>query len=406
MTYASATDSFRWKNYVLFNNQTIHELWNPSYCRPHRKVLYILGAGFDVRMNMGLTNLLQRCPGLDVTCLVVGSKEAVGAPATVHSADTAQNLLDLQALLPSTKLITRNISLYATDANYAERRYLGDKSAVNHIITSIDDLQQYQDVYLDISSLSRGLYISLAGKILFLLDAVTDSSPRTNFFILATENAVIDALIKEEGFVGHPQFLQGFSLSFSDIKTQPLLWLPMLGEHKQTDLLVTHDELRSKKQKMEIFPVLPFPSRDPRRSDNLFGEHHQLLFDVLTIDFKDVLYVPEQNPYEVYLGLTRTIARFHHSMQLLGGCRVALSPFSSKLLSVGALLASYELNKYRQSIPALQDRAIDVGIITTVSESYAAPARSELLAYHQDSEVFVTWISGEPYAPLSNDVCS
>lgn len=401
MAYSSTADSFRWKNYVLFNNATIHELWNPGYCRKGRAVLYIMGAGFDVRMNTGLAALLQRCPGINVTCLVVSAEPDGGALPNVHDADTTQNLAELQTLLPNANIVAREIPLYAAEANYAERQYIGAISGGTKVITGWADIEHYQDIYLDISSLSRGVYISLAGKILSILDVQPAHCPRLNFFILATENAVIDALIQEEGLVGRPQFLHGFSLNFSAFETtKPLLWLPILGEHKQTYLQATYDELKGKKQKMEIFPVLPFPSHDPRRSDNLFEEHHQLLFDVLTIDFKDVLYVPEQNPYEVYMGLAQTIARFNESMQLLGGCRVAISPFSSKLLSVGAMLVSYELKKFRQSVPSLRESAIDVGIITTVSESYAAPARNALLAHHQDSEVFVTWIAGEPYAPL------
>lgn len=401
MNYASS-DSFRWKNYVLFNNETIHELWNSSYCRNGRKVLYILGAGFDVRMNTGVTALLERCPNIHITCMVVGAQAASGLSHNAHAAGTAQNLAELYGLLPATNIIQRTIALYAAEANYAERQYIGDKSSITHIITGWPDIQDYQDIYLDISSLSRGVYISLAGKILSMLDSTTGPASRPNFFILATENAVIDALIKEEGLVGRPQFLQGFSLSFSAFEnSKPLLWLPILGEHKQTHLENTYEELVSKTQKMEIFPVLPFPSRDPRRSDNLFEQHHQLLFDALTIDFKDVIYVHEQNPYEAYLSLARTIVRFNQSMQLLGGCRVAISPFSSKLLSVGAMLLSYELHKFRPGVPALKDRAIEVGIITTISESYLAPARQELLAQHQHSEVFVTWVAGEPYSPLS-----
>lgn len=402
MTHSWATDSFRWKNYVLFNKDTIDELWNPGYYRGKRSVLYIMGVGFDVRMNTGLTALLQKCPDLDVTCLVVSADTAGRPLSPAYAAATAHNLAELRALVPPGRMQERVIPLYAPEVNYAERQYMGDNSGATRVIRNWADIQDYQDIYLDISSLSRGVYISLAGKILYLLDAPPEAGLRPNFFILATENAVIDSLIQEEGLAGRPRFLYGFSLNSITFETRkPLLWLPILGEQKHTHLNETYEELKAKQKKMEIFPVLPFPSRDPRRSDNLVEEHHQLLFDKFRVEFDDVLYVPEQNPGEVYLGLVRTIARFHHAMQPLGGCRVAISPFSSKLLSVGAMLASYELHKYRQSVETLKERAIDVGIITTVTESYTAPARSELLRHHQDSEVFVTWVAGEPYAPLS-----
>lgn len=400
MSEQALSDSFRWKDYVLFNGGNIDEIWNKTYYTQSRRILYILGSGFDIRMTNGLSILLRNCPDADITCLLIDFEKSGLSHHNIHEKANEQNRLLLNSMLPSNRISIKTIRIYAdTNENHTERQYIGDESVVAEIFKAWEEIEPFSDIYLDVSSLSRGIYISLSGKILSILDQPQPASRlrRINFFIVATENAAMDALIKEEGLVGRPQFLRGFSLTFSPFETvKPLLWLPMLGEDKQTYLQATYEELKGKKQKLEICPVLPFPSRDPRRSDNLFAGHHHALFDELTVDFNNVIYVPEQNPYEVYLGLVRTIVRFNRSMKLLGGCRVAISPFSSKLLSVGAMLASYELYKFRKS-----DK-IDVGVITTVSESYGKLDQSLLIDLHKDSELFVIWAAGDPYPIVDN----
>ena len=51
----------------------------------------------------------------------------------------------------------------------------------------------------------------------------------------------------------------------------------------------------------------------------------------------------ELNPFEVYRRLRGAVLRYSDVFGILGGCRVAISPMSSKLMSLGALLVAYEL---------------------------------------------------------------
>jgi len=143
----------------------------------------------------------------------------------------------------------------------------------------------------------------------------------------------------------------------------------------------------------EICPVLPFPSLDPRRSDNLVLEYRDLLFDRLRIEPRNFIYVSERNPFDVYRQIQRTI---HHYREVhrevlgpLGGCKTVLSALSTKLLSVGALLVAYELKQAK----------VDVGIAYVGSQGYIMDDGSGSPRQQIQSELFGLWLTGECYEP-------
>ena len=73
--------------------------------------------------------------------------------------------------------------------------------------------------------------------------------------------------------------------------------------------------------------------------DALLIEYHQLLFDEATkYEGQNIIYVPEQNPFEVYRTLSQTITDYNETLAVVKGCDIVISTFSSKLLSIGALL--------------------------------------------------------------------
>jgi hypothetical protein len=139
-----------------------------------------------------------------------------------------------------------------------------------------------------------------------------------------------------------------------------------------------------------ISPVIPLSSSNPRRGDNLVLEYGDLLFDRLRIDSLDFMYVPEDNPFEVYSSLFRTISRYGEAFKPLGGCKVTLSALSSKLVSMGALLASYVL-KYEGG---------GVGIAQVETRGYKIERNwdEELLGkLREKSEMSTMWLAGVPY---------
>src|SRR5439155_805554 len=92
----------------------------------------------------------------------------------------------------------------------------------------------------------------------------------------------------------------------------------------------------------EICPVLPFPARNPRRSDNLLVELRELLQDTVQVEPANFIYADESNPFDLYRALARLHDRYRSALAPLGEATVVVSMHSSKTLSLGALLAAYE----------------------------------------------------------------
>jgi hypothetical protein len=63
-----------------------------------------------------------------------------------------------------------------------------------------------------------------------------------------------------------------------------------------------------------------------------------MLFDDYRVEPANIIYASEYNPFEAYRQLFGAIDRYRDALRELGGCKVYVSPLSSKLLSIGALL--------------------------------------------------------------------
>ena len=73
---------------------------------------------------------------------------------------------------------------------------------------------------------------------------------------------------------------------------------------------------------------------------------------------------------------------FSNVFKLLGGCKVALSALSSKLMSLGALLVAYELKNCEHNI----------GVAHIECQGYTLSGKET------NSELIGLWLAGECYA--------
>ena len=96
----------------------------------------------------------------------------------------------------------------------------------------------------------------------------------------------------------------------------------------------------------EVCPVLPHPSSDPRRADRLLVEYKVPLFDQRQTPTSNIMYVHETHPFEAYRQLLKAMLRYKESLKILGGCRIVVTPLSSKLVTLGATLACYEMRPH------------------------------------------------------------
>lgn len=162
------------------------------------------------------------------------------------------------------------------------------------------------------------------------------------------------------------QALQGYGFQF-------------FGEGKNEQLIRLYDHVRPD----EVCPVFPSPSVNPRRADNLVRQYRELLFDRLRVEPLNFIYASEWNPFEVYRQVCRTIERYNSALDALGKCKVVVSALSSKLFSVGALLAAYEAKR----------KGFMIGISHVETHGYRIHGDIESC----DPELYSLWIAGECY---------
>lgn len=376
-------NKLRWDSYVQIKGFDQIQSFLKKYLKDKSKnILFVLGKGFDIRMNEGIKQIVNCNSGVKIKCLLIDFDEGNDSSSKEYKNNVDINLNYLHSL-KGISIETKNISIWKGKGR--NKRRIGDKEA-SDIFTTYNDILEYSDIIVDISALPRGIYFSLIGKLLTLIDInKSGGEEKHNLFIFTCENAKIDQITIKDEIDQELKFSFGFGGGLELTSDDPIIWFPILGENKESQIISAHYKISPD----EICPLLPFPAKDPRRSDTLIIEYHKLLFDELRIESQNLLYVPEQNPFEVYRNLCNAIINYNKTLSVLNGCKAAISTFSSKLLSIGALLTAYELN----------NRSIDkigVGILNVDSVGYKINIElSEDL--NSESELFLTWLTGEPY---------
>lgn len=374
-------NGLRWDPSVLIRGDKTSQFWNSHFNSTQRSLLFILGKGFDVRMNIAIQELIKNCPTIKLECWLIEFDEGAGSNSTKYVKHVQENEKELSVCLSGKRIVTKKISLWNSKVK-GKRKRIGDRQAAQ-LLESYDQIKQFTDIIIDISALPRGVYFSLVGKFLTFIDNYAKGK-KPNLFVVVSENADIDSKIKEKGIDEDVGYLHGFggTLELTSESEEPVIWFPILGEDKTEHL----DKAYAHIGPNEICPVLPFPSKNPRRSDALIKDYYQLLFDRLNIESQNIMYVPEQNPFEAYIRLTKAIRNYNDSLQALDGCKAVISTFSSKLLSIGSLLTAYELIN-----------EIGVGILNVDSHGYDIDSFDDIKSLKNNSELFVIWLTGEAY---------
>lgn len=371
----------RWNPHIMFDNDNIDSFWN-EYFKTNDKVLFVLGKGFDIRMNLTLDRLLKHSSKIEITCILIEFNEGKHSSSHEYQHLIDTNLIEFKKLTENINVINKQINIWSKSGK--SRRIVGDRNAAN-IFKNYSDISEYRDIIVDISSLPRGIYFSLIGKILSLID--TKPNELHNLFVSVAENVTLDSYIKETAIEDDLSYLHGFGgeIELESEKDKPLIWFPILGEGKLSHISKGADKIADDKNRLyEICPILPFPSKNPRRSDSLLIEYHSLLFDSLDIEAQNIMYVTERDPFQAYIELSTAIRNYKTSLDIIGGCKIAISTFSSKLLSIGSLLVAYENQGF-------------VGIMNVNSGGYEINEEKNIHKSNLDSELFVTWLTGNPY---------
>ncbi len=357
-----------WQRYVFRRGPDVHEMWDLLFERRPVRLLYIGGRGFDTRAQWLMTEFVQNLKGsgarieaADLLLLGFSGYELSDALGE----QTRQNASALEGLfgdIGATETLAIGSSAGGEDDISATAAL---RIGTERVLERVAD---HTDVVLDVSSMPRVAYLALLTGLLNRLipdKGAPDclAAGGINLQVLVAEDLNLDARIRSEDPSNELIVIPGFSsaLHAESFQDWPLVWFPILGENRvgQLEKVLTS----SIPELAEICPVLPHPSRDPRRGDRLLIEYKRPLFDSRQTPIGNILYVHESNPFQAYRQLLGAMERYRDSMRILGGCRLVITPLGSKLITIGAGLACFEMR------PSDADQDYGVAI------PYAGPTR-------------------------------
>jgi hypothetical protein len=372
---AANSERGRWFNYLLLQGQELKQFFGEHLGTTERAILFVLARSFDPRTPLGL-RMLMAVGGegrRDVRLLVYKEAERSGNHDLQSRAE--ENFKEIMSLIEGRGEFSEHIVEFYSDG----RRVASQRAA--DAFSSTSEIELYTDIVVDVSGMPRSVFFPLVARILHLIDEdrATTGRDTPNLFLLVAEDPNLDAEIAQEGIEEFADFMAMFQGAFDQEArgNLPKVWIPILGENRRIQL----DRIYELVKPDEICPVLPSPAKDPRRADNLIREYREFLFKEMEIDPRNLVLAAEQNPFEVYRTLREVVLHYHDSFDPLGGCRVALSALSSKLMSLGTLMAAYEL---KQS-------GCPIAVAHVESHGYS------LGSHTPDSELFGLWLAGECY---------
>lgn len=370
----------RWNSYVLERGAMFTTFWQNRFSdRPEDagRVLLIAGLGFDPRTPRALQALVDCCPQGMLDVRLLHFDEGPDSISQKYVQAVTRNREAIETSIDKHGGAIENLTIPMLD----DGRRVGGRRVGQLVIAAGFDA--YKDVVVDISALPRTLYFPLIRSLLQARDASMREGGKPiplNLHVVLFEAPALDGAIREE-LTERADYLPGFggTVDLEQDEDMPRVWAPVLGEGQAEALKIIVQKITGNDNPPEICPVLPFPAVDPRRGDQLLVEYRSL-FAAWRVDLRNIIYASEQNPFDVYRQLCRLYDQYLSALRPLRGAKMIVSAHSSKLLSLGALLAAYDRPEVAVAHVEAQGYQVEGDIQGPI-----------------DGEMFEIWIAGEPY---------
>lgn len=365
----------RWDPYSLASDLEFDVFWKRHLAQRQRRLLLVVGKGFDVRALETARRLHALGADVDVWLLAFHNGQDDSA---LRRQRTDENAEGLGKLFPEDRVKEVSINLGG-----AFEDPIASRTTYEQILAA-GDAMAYDDVVVDISAMPRMVAMTSVAVLLYWLDHPPEGNRCVNLHVTTAESVTADLGAGQGSLRDQVSFVRGFSGELTALTTKdlPNVWFPVLGENQRDRL----DKIHQKVTPDEICPVVPFPSRSPRRGDEIIYEHRELLFDTFQVEPRNILLACEYNPFEAYKQVFEAMDRYRLALNVLGGCKAFVSPLSSKLLSIAVLLACYD-HLYGQ----ISGKRLKVGIPYVETATYADPVQNP----NDPFELYSMWIRGE-----------
>ena len=362
----------RWSPGFLCNGEEFEPFWTAlgNDGGLQRRGLLIAGRGFDPRTTAG-PQAIARTGFPIADCWLIRMKDLQESPDRPRSQEAADHEAALRTLYGDVSFELKEIAV--RDPN---GRLVGS-AQVRALLTNVDYLRSFTDVIVDITALPASVSFPLLGALITIYDELrTRKEAVFNLHCIICENPYIDERIVAEGG-DVAEYIDPFRgrVGRASEPEPTTIWAPVLGQGHAAVLRKIEEMLRP----VEVKPFLPSPSRNPRRGDELIAEYHSLLFDTWGVDPRGIIYADERDPFDVYRQLGELAADYGRSLAPLGFANTVVSTHSSKVLSLGVLLAAFE-------------HELAIAHVEPTQYSFAS-ASTDL----EGSELFEIWLTGEAY---------
>jgi hypothetical protein len=389
-----------WQHYIYRKGSGVHDLWDSLFAGRKSRLVYIAGRGFDLRAQAMLSALVANATDerreferAHLTMVGFSAYQLSDDLVTETEANAKQLAATFMKLSASATVGT--VTFGGSPAAVEEDEISPSNALRLGTAEVIKDLADFTDIILDASSLPRVVYLSLLTAILDRLIPDKNSpdplaAQGVNFQIVVAEDPALDAKILAEDPSNDLIYIPGFSaaLHVESVQDWPLVWFPMLGEGRVAQLAKVAN--LTIPDSAEICPILPHPSLDPRRADRLMMEYRQEIFIARQTPTTNILYANESHPFEAYRQLLQAMTRYKKSMMALGGCRLVVTPLASKLITIGAALACFEMK------PVDMDQGYGVAIPYAEPKRYVASTDD---LRQSKPEIAALVLTGDAYRP-------
>lgn len=350
----------QWDPCIAHGSGASEEFLSAFFADTARRAVIIAGAGFDPRSTRA-TQLLAGILGSRLRGIFLREQRSAGqSPLSAVGDATARTLT---ALVPRSRVAA--FQVFSTD-----NATVGGRRTVEALRS--ETWADVTDIIADLSAFSLGVAFPL---VKLLLEAAR--AHHRNLHVVVTDDLSIDE--ETDGLPSEKAetvFSFKGALGLHDTSNVTILWLPQLTARRRKSLGRVYAAL-TEGQSVEVCPLLPFPARDPRRADGLLEVYQEELESIWRVDARDLIYVDERKPLDLY----RTVLDIDDARQRvfrkLGGSLTVLSPFGSKVQSLGALMAAL-------------DRDFPVMYVETLAY-HSAPKASD------GGELVHVWLHGEAY---------
>lgn len=365
----------RWDPYIFRQGDDFDIFWQNYANENSRRFLFVLGRGYDPRALSVLDKIVGFGGEVDVWLLAFDNGFQ---DSELRVQLTLDNVKKLEDLIGASNIREIEVSLGRSGQGNATSRN------VRQALRTAGSLDAYTDVVIDISAMPRMVALTAVASLLHELDEMSVDGPDVNLHVTTAESVSADIGAARGTLRDDVTNVIGFTGQLDSESTEqiPRVWFPVLGEQQGIRL----SRIRDKLNPDEICPVIPFPTREPRRGDEIIREHRQLLFEEFQVEPGNILRASEYNPFEAYKQIFAAMDRYRRALSELGGCKGFVSPLSSKLLSVGALLACYD-HKYG----AIAGDRMSVGVLYVETADYSDPAIDSDAEYQLSS----MWLRGD-----------